>query len=308
MSRRRIWLIIIGILMAGVSATWEMEKFVSSHGVNTAAVVGFEADAMQPDAGNSGNPYMTENRMKVAENTPAAQNAPAPGVWPLPITGSPCTTRMQKAAGGPEDGGEASDTETRMKESATKENAAAEAPDAEVSDLSLADNDQLAVSGGADEAAGIPVEETVKSPLEPDSTASENAGEAKLVIEYTRSDLEERLEAVRTEAEKYQDDQTMSQTSRYATAEYVRNLWDRELNLIYSSIHKEMDESAAEALRREEVEWIRKRDLAADKASAKSNSTPSQSIEYVRTSASVTMDRCYELLENYGDYLEPEKN
>ena len=56
MSRRRIWLIIIGILMAGVSATWEMEKFVSSHGVNTAAVVGFEADAMQPDAGNSGNP------------------------------------------------------------------------------------------------------------------------------------------------------------------------------------------------------------------------------------------------------------
>ena len=68
-----------------------------------------------------------------------------------------------------------------------------------------------------------------------------------------------------------------------------------------------MDESAAEALRREEVEWIRKRDLAADKASAKSNSTPSQSIEYVRTSASVTMDRCYELLENYGDYLEPEK-
>ena len=173
--------------------------------------------------------------------------------------------------------------------------------------LSLADNDQLAVSGGTGEAAGIPVEETVKSPLEPDSTASENAGEAKLVIEYTRSDLEERLEAVRIEAEKYQDDQTMSQTSRYATAEYVRNLWDRELNLIYSSIHKEMDESAAEALRREEVEWIRKRDLAADKASAKSNSTPSQSIEYVRTSASVTMDRCYELLENYGDYLEPEK-
>jgi len=290
MSRRRIWLIIIGILMAGVSATWEMEKFVSSHGVNTAAVVGFEADAMQPDAGNSGNPYMTENRMKVAENTPAAQNAPAPACGPAD-NGIALYHADAKGSRGPEDGGEASDTETRMKESATKENAAAEAPDAEVSDLSLADNDQ-----------------TVKSPLEPDSTASENAGEAKLVIEYTRSDLEERLEAVRTEAEKYQDDQTMSQTSRYATAEYVRDLWDRELNLIYSSIHKEMDESAAEALRREEVEWIRKRDLAADKASAKSNSTPSQSIEYVRTSASVTMDRCYELLENYGDYLEPEKN
>ena len=184
--------------MAGVSATWEMEKFVSSHGVNTAAVVGFEADAMQPDAGNSGNPYMTENRMKVAENNPAAQNAPAPACGPAD-NGIALYHADAKASRGPEDGGEASDTETRMKESATKENAAAEAPDAEVSDLSLADNDQLAVSGGTDEAAGIPVEETVKSPLEPDSTASENAGEAKLVIEYTRSDLEERLEAVRTE-------------------------------------------------------------------------------------------------------------
>lgn len=250
---------------------------------------------------------MTENRMKVAENTPTAQNAPAPACGPAD-NGIALYHADAKGSQRAEDGREASDNETRMKGSATKENAEAEAPDAEVSDRSLADNDQPAVIGGADEAAGISVEETVKSPLEPDSTASENAGEAKLVIEYTRSDLEERLEAVRTEAEKYQDDQTMSQTSRYAAAEYVRNLWDRELNLIYSSIHKEMDESAAEALRREEVEWIRKRDLAADKASAKSNSTPSQSIEYVRTSASVTMDRCYELLENYGDYLEPEEN
>lgn len=103
MSRRRIWLIIIGILMAGVSATWEMEKFVSSHGVNTAAVVGFEADAMQPDAGNSGNPYMTENRMKVAENTPAAQNAPAPACGPAD-NGIALYHADAKASRGPEDG------------------------------------------------------------------------------------------------------------------------------------------------------------------------------------------------------------
>ena len=100
----------------------------------------------------------------------------------------------------------------------------------------------------------------------------------------------------------------MSQPSRYAAAEYVRNLWDRELNLIYSSIHGEMDEAVAEALRREEIEWIKKRDLAADKASAKSTGTPAQSVEYVRTSASMTMNRCYELLENYGDYLGSDKN
>ena len=82
MSRRRIWLIIIGILMAGVSATWEMEKFVSSHGVNTAAVVGFEADAMQPDAGNSGNPYMTEESDEGGRKYPGSPECASSGVRP----------------------------------------------------------------------------------------------------------------------------------------------------------------------------------------------------------------------------------
>ena len=50
----------------------------------------------------------------------------------------------------------------------------------------------------------------------------------------------------------------MSQTSRYAAAEYVRNLWDQELNIIYAEIHKAMDENAAESLRHEEVEWIKR--------------------------------------------------
>ena len=147
----------------------------------------------------------------------------------------------------------------------------------------------------------------VISHLEPDHAGTGKSEETPVTV-YTRSDLEERLEAVRSETEKYQDDQAASQPSRYAAAEYVRNLWDRELNLIYSSIHREMDEAAAEAFRREEIEWIKKRDLAADKAGTKSTGTPAQSIEYVRTSASVTMDRCYELLENYGDYLESDKN
>ena len=80
MSRRRIWLIIIGILIAGVSATWAMEKFVSSHGVNTAAVVGFEASVIQPGAESPGNPYMAENRMKMAENAPESTSEADTGV------------------------------------------------------------------------------------------------------------------------------------------------------------------------------------------------------------------------------------
>lgn len=195
MGRRRIWLIIIGILIAGVSITWAVERFVSSRGVDTAAVVGFEADALPQGPVDAGNPYAVENRMKAA-GTPDPQT--------------------------PED--------------------------AEVSALAMAEN-EMAVeeseTGAAAENAAKDLqasEETVKSPLETGSAVSEA---------------------------------------------------------------QKNEKSAAESLRHEEVEWIKKRDLAADKASAKRSGTPAQSVEYVRTSANMTMDRCYELLKSYGDYLEP---
>lgn len=248
MGRRRIWLIIIGILIAGVSITWAVERFVSSRGVDTAAVVGFEADALPQRPVDAGNPYAVENRMKAA-GTPDPQT--------------------------PED--------------------------AEVSALAMAEN-EMAVE---ESETGAAAENAAKDLLETGSAVSEAQKNEKSAAEYTLSDFKERLETARTEAEKYQDDPSMSQTSRYAAAEYVRNLWDRELNIIYAEIHKAMDENAAESLRHEEVEWIKKRDLAADKASAKRSGTPAQSVEYVRTSANMTMDRCYELLKSYGDYLEP---
>lgn len=72
MGRRRIWLIIIGILIAGVSITWAVERFVSSRGVDTAAVVGFEADALPQGPVDAGNPYAAENKMK-AGGTPDPQ-------------------------------------------------------------------------------------------------------------------------------------------------------------------------------------------------------------------------------------------
>ena len=72
MGRRRIWLIIIGILIAGESITWAVERFVSSRGVDTAAVVGFEADALPQGPVDAGNPYAAENKMKAA-GTPDPQ-------------------------------------------------------------------------------------------------------------------------------------------------------------------------------------------------------------------------------------------
>ena len=87
-------------------------------------------------------------------------------------------------------------------------------------------------------------------------------------------------------------------------AEYAWNLWDGELNLIYSHIRSHMSEEEAEDLKREEVAWLKERDLAAEQAYVQNDTPPKQSIQYITISAQKTRERCYELLEQYADVLE----
>jgi len=84
-------------------------------------------------------------------------------------------------------------------------------------------------------------------------------------------------------------------------ADYEYRLWDTELNRIYQSLLEGMTEEESEALRAEEREWIRTRDLAAKKAAAKYG-------EYTASLSASTRSRAYELLDSYGDYLEQEED
>ena len=65
-----------------------------------------------------------------------------------------------------------------------------------------------------------------------------------------------------------------------------------------------MSEEEAENLKREEVAWLKERDLAAEQAYVQNDTPPKQSIQYITISAQKTRERCYELLEQYADVLE----
>ena len=56
-----------------------------------------------------------------------------------------------------------------------------------------------------------------------------------------------------------------------------------------------------------EVEWIKERDLYAEKASAKSSmkNAQNQNPDYVRALAEKTKERCYWLVSEYEDVLNP---
>ena len=158
-------------------------------------------------------------------------------------------------------------------------------------------------------AAGTPAEETaaeetVKSPLDPSvdpPKASSVLGEEK---EYTLEELKDRLQTVEEQIAAQEEAADSNPASRYMAAEYAWNLWDGELNLIYSHIRSHMSEEEAEDLKREEVAWLKERDLAAEQAYVQNDTPPKQSIQYITISAQKTRERCYELLEQYADVLE----
>lgn len=158
-------------------------------------------------------------------------------------------------------------------------------------------------------AAGTPAEETaaeetVKSPLDPSvdpPKASSVLGEEK---EYTLEELKDRLQTVEEQIAAQEEAVDSNPASRYMAAEYAWNLWDGELNLIYSHIRSHMLEEEAEDLKREEVAWLKERDLAAEQAYVQNDTPPKQSIQYITISAQKTRERCYELLEQYADVLE----
>ena len=91
-------------------------------------------------------------------------------------------------------------------------------------------------------------------------------------------------------------------------ADYEYRLWDTELNRIYQSLLEGLTEEESEALRAEEREWIRTRDLAAKKAAAKYGGGTMESLEYTASLSASTRSRAYELLDSYGDYLEQEED
>jgi uncharacterized protein YecT (DUF1311 family) len=75
--------------------------------------------------------------------------------------------------------------------------------------------------------------------------------------------------------------------------------WDEELNEIYGALETMLDEEQMEKLREEQRSWIKDRDELAKQSSLKYEGGSTESLEYVATQASLTRERCYELVAKY---------
>ncbi|MFB4168237.1 lysozyme inhibitor LprI family protein [Virgibacillus sp. JSM 102003] len=75
--------------------------------------------------------------------------------------------------------------------------------------------------------------------------------------------------------------------------------WDKALNEIYGVLKEHLSTEQMDQLREEQRNWVEHRDIAAKEASLKYEGGSMESLEYVATQASITRERCYELVANY---------
>lgn len=75
--------------------------------------------------------------------------------------------------------------------------------------------------------------------------------------------------------------------------------WDVELNKIYGVLKEQLSTEQMDKLREEQRNWIKQRDEMAKEASLKYKGGSTESLEYVATQASLTKERCYELVAKY---------
>ena len=75
--------------------------------------------------------------------------------------------------------------------------------------------------------------------------------------------------------------------------------WDDELNRIYGLLQEQLSSEQMERLRREQQEWVQRRDEKAKKSSLEYQGGSMEALEYVAVQASLTKERCYELVAKY---------
>ncbi len=173
-----------------------------------------------------------------------------------------------------------------------------------------AEVDMAAAEGSGDTAGAKSVleeaPETVKSPLDQEVREEKYAEDTEISITYASADISERLAQAESQASRCQESVVESNlASAYASAKQEYALWDRERNLIYNAVASRMSQKEADTLKLSELEWMKERDMAADKT-IRSAANQNQNLDYVKVMARYTRERCYELYEEYSDVLDRE--
>lgn len=110
----------------------------------------------------------------------------------------------------------------------------------------------------------------------------------------------EMLDDVVKELEPLEDKaQDGTQAEMDETEDDLYERWDVALNEVYDKLKKDLSDQDMKALRKEQRNWIEKRDEYAEKEAAELKGGSLYSYALIEAKKEFTKDRCYELVEDY---------
>ncbi|WP_320936199.1 lysozyme inhibitor LprI family protein [Enterocloster lavalensis] len=326
MKNKRIWLVIVCILVVGVLVT----RYTSS-------VVNREEPSQEMAAGGA------EMRMTEVE----AEAAPAAGAGAAPesTAGSP-SPAVQEKHSVPD--APATQVEESGQTGALADEASAEAAPAMVAETqaagtavgpgarAAADPAAAAATGSAGAGAaaatgaapgpgaaagassgtgastgtgngpgagpGAAASTTTSMPASPLEGVGGRAENTTLVPD---TDYRQRLVDLDNQIQKLrEEDKDSSAYSLKASAESELKLWEGEMNTVYNALLDKLNEEDAATLAAEQQEWMKSREARAVENNAKNNAGSLEGVGVTTSLTALTRDRAYELVDRYEELMQ----
>lgn len=198
--------------------------------------------------------------------------------------------------------GNSSDESSAKFNNQSSNNSTSENADGDSSNKDLTNTDENTTensSEGAEDNQLNDQEDTSKNK----STSSNDGGSLKSSnsdTEMTGNNKEEYLKKLNDmeESDRHSESGTTISELEEQEAERYKK-WDVELNEIYEVLKEQLSTEQMDKLKDEQRNWIKHRDEAAKESSLKYKGGSTESLEYVATQASLTRERCYELVAKY---------
>ena len=268
MKRRfMMWMTIVWILVVGVSVTRMTHNFVMSQRRETAAGVAVSGEGVRA-AADAGLTEAAEISIDAREEMPEKLKAASE------------ETAMEKPV-----------------QEAAAEHAAVEAEEEPAAAVT-----KTLIDTTKKEA----IQETVKSPLDPVVAADTAVEENEESRSFHAKDFFERFAQTEQKVLQLWENVTSDNRSAYlAVAEQERLLWEYELNQVSQAIRERLTKEEIEEFKVLEIEWVKERELYAERAISKSSmkNAQGQNPDYTRALAERTKERCYWLVSEYEDVL-----
>lgn len=135
---------------------------------------------------------------------------------------------------------------------------------------------------------------------EEDATNSSSENNASETSESKKEEYVARLQQTKEETDEMREHPRDDTTFAMKEVEgNLYDLWDELLNDIYADVEEQLSTEEMDELREEQREWLEYRDETAKEASLKYEGGTGEQLEYTKVENDLTIDRCFELVENY---------